>query len=433
MKTPVLSPTHRTAPEPVRSSSMLQRCACGGQKGPSGECAECRRKRLARTRLQPKLTVNTPGDRYEREADRVADAVTRAPADAAPLAAPLEVQRVGTGGAGVEAPASVDAVLASPGQPLDGETRQFMEARMGHDFSGVRVHTGSRAAASAREVGARAYTVGRDVAFGTGEYRPDTAGGRRLLAHELMHVAQQRSGRVVQRFVDEKEVARQLAQRTAQTVAREGATHRVVAKAGWGHFWKIVVAQFALRGGTAATIAAADGPIPAGDLIALGLAVWTVYDIVRLWDVLWELADQLAASTSSSPTPKPVPKPVPDEGSDSPPTEPSHENQRDRCVDKTMYVCNEYESSELYRDEIIMQYFHKNVSQDTIIDCSPARIDNYESIVYDCNYQPGWSYHCYVGKHSVPMSIFKCLCCNDDGTDGFIWSDKSHKSRGLYH
>ena len=66
-----------------------------------------------------------------------------------------------------------------------------MEPRFGHDFSGVRVHTDARAAESAWSVNALAYTVGRDVVFGTGQYAPGTSGGRRLLAHELTHVVQQ--------------------------------------------------------------------------------------------------------------------------------------------------------------------------------------------------------------------------------------------------
>lgn len=183
---------------PTAPSRVVQRCACGGKKGPSGECAECRRKRLARKRVQPKLTIGAPDDRFEREADRIADAVMRAPADAAPLTAPVRVQRIGAGpeagGAGMEAPASVDAVLASPGRPLDAGTRQFMEARMGHDFSRVRVHTDARAAASTREVSARAFTVGQNVAFGAEEYKPGTTEGRRLLAHELVHTLQQSRG-----------------------------------------------------------------------------------------------------------------------------------------------------------------------------------------------------------------------------------------------
>ena len=91
-------------------------------------------------------------------------------------------------------PPIVDDVVRSPGQPLDPTTRAFMEPRFGEDFSQVRVHTNEQAAESARAVNALAYTVGRDVAFGPGQYAPATAEGASLLAHELTHVAQQAHG-----------------------------------------------------------------------------------------------------------------------------------------------------------------------------------------------------------------------------------------------
>src|SRR4051794_13758466 len=98
-------------------------------------------------------------------------------------------------GAGPEtAPASVSGVLNSPGRPLDGGARAHFEPRFGHDFSRVRVHTDARAAATAAAVGARAYTVGNHLAFAAGSYRPGTAEGRRLIAHELAHVVQHRDG-----------------------------------------------------------------------------------------------------------------------------------------------------------------------------------------------------------------------------------------------
>jgi hypothetical protein len=89
--------------------------------------------------------------------------------------------------------ADIDAVLRGGGRPLDHETRRYMETRIGFDFGKVLVHTDARAAASARSLGARAYTVGNSVVFGTGQYAPQTAQGRRLLAHELTHVVQQTS------------------------------------------------------------------------------------------------------------------------------------------------------------------------------------------------------------------------------------------------
>jgi hypothetical protein len=88
-------------------------------------------------------------------------------------------------------PPVVNAVLRSPGQPLDAETRAFMEPRFRRDFSGVRVHTDAQAAESALAVDALAYMVGRDVVFSAGRYAPGTTEGRRLLAHELAHVVQQ--------------------------------------------------------------------------------------------------------------------------------------------------------------------------------------------------------------------------------------------------
>jgi Domain of unknown function (DUF4157) len=90
-------------------------------------------------------------------------------------------------------PTIVDDVLRSPGQPLDAGTSAFMEPRFGYDFSQVRVHTDAQAAESARAVNALAYTVGRNVVFGAGQYAPETSEGQRLMAHELSHVVQQQS------------------------------------------------------------------------------------------------------------------------------------------------------------------------------------------------------------------------------------------------
>ncbi len=90
------------------------------------------------------------------------------------------------------APPIVREVLGSPGVPLDHATRRLMEPRLGYDFSRVRVHTGTTAARSATSVDARAFVVGRHVVFGEGQYAPESAAGKALLAHELAHVAQQR-------------------------------------------------------------------------------------------------------------------------------------------------------------------------------------------------------------------------------------------------
>jgi hypothetical protein len=93
---------------------------------------------------------------------------------------------------GALAPPIVHDVLCSPGQPLSTAARSLMEPRFGHDFGRVRIHTDAWAADSAAAVGALAYTVGPDIVFGAGQFAPESAEGRALLAHELAHVVQQR-------------------------------------------------------------------------------------------------------------------------------------------------------------------------------------------------------------------------------------------------
>jgi hypothetical protein len=104
--------------------------------------------------------------------------------------AKCQAQREGEQGP-TEVPERVPQVLSEPGAPLDAAVRRDMEARFGHDFSRVRVHTDARAADSARDVQALAYTVGDHIVFGREQYAPQGAPGRRLLAHELAHVVQQ--------------------------------------------------------------------------------------------------------------------------------------------------------------------------------------------------------------------------------------------------
>jgi Domain of unknown function (DUF4157) len=105
-----------------------------------------------------------------------------------------------------------------------------MERRFGHDFSQVRVHTDAQSAASARAVGALAYTVGQQVVFGAGQYGPGTASGQRLLAHELAHVVQQRSGAASVHasltIAPSADGSEQEAAQTAEAVIRENARPR---------------------------------------------------------------------------------------------------------------------------------------------------------------------------------------------------------------
>jgi hypothetical protein len=82
-------------------------------------------------------------------------------------------------------------LIRSGGKPLDNTARADLEPRFGVDFGAVQVHTDARAATSAAEYNARAYTFGRNIVFGANEYQPGSSSGRHLLAHELSHVVQQ--------------------------------------------------------------------------------------------------------------------------------------------------------------------------------------------------------------------------------------------------
>ncbi len=149
--------------------------------------------------FQAKLAISQPGDKYEQEADQVAEQVMRMPEprlqrQVAPeeeeeelLQTKQLLQRQAEGGTDIpsEAPAIVHEVLHSPGRPLDATTRAFMEPRFGYDFSQVRIHTGSKAVESAKAVHALAYTVGQNIVFGEHLHIPQTQTGQKVLAHEL--------------------------------------------------------------------------------------------------------------------------------------------------------------------------------------------------------------------------------------------------------
>ncbi|MDH3446252.1 MAG: DUF4157 domain-containing protein, partial [Deltaproteobacteria bacterium] len=194
-----LIPAHPV--KPAQPGLLQRKCECGGSAGFVGECSQCQSERLRAKPLQTKLSINVPGDQYEQEADRVAEQVTgisnslgglhKSHTTSAPM---VRRQATENTAAMAEVPPIVHEELRSPGQPLDSDTRAFFEPRFGHDLSNVRVHTDMRAAESAQLVNALAYTTGWKVVFGAGQYAPGTMAGRKLIAHELTHVLQQRQG-----------------------------------------------------------------------------------------------------------------------------------------------------------------------------------------------------------------------------------------------
>ncbi|GAB4525678.1 MAG: DUF4157 domain-containing protein [Anaerolineae bacterium] len=219
----------------------LQRtCACGGDAGEDSECEACKARRQGLQRQstpeEEESPVQTKRLRVMRQATpeeeeppiqtkrlRVMRQATpeeeeppvqtkrlRVMRQATPEEEepPVQTKRSGGGGS-TEAPSSVRVAINRPGQPLSASTRAFMEPRFGRDFRDVRVHTDSQAADSARDISARAYTVGQDVVFGSGEYRPGSRDGDRLIAHELTHVVQQNGSAVLPyREPDEERIQR---------------------------------------------------------------------------------------------------------------------------------------------------------------------------------------------------------------------------------
>lgn len=200
-------------------------CPCGGG------CPHCRASAASASRL----AIGAPGDRFEQEAEQVAEQVLHMP-EPMPAgrpevrqSAPPQIGLLGrspgeliqrdmrdpyaieegsseesqsTGMVQTQAqPGHTPQLspefehqigsLQGGGQPLAGPVRRSMESRFGHDFSRVRIHTHETAAALAASINARAFALGRDLVFGAGQYAPESEAGRRLIAHELTHAVQQ--------------------------------------------------------------------------------------------------------------------------------------------------------------------------------------------------------------------------------------------------
>jgi len=190
--------------------------------------------------LQTKLKISEPGDKYEQEADRTADAVMqmpepetinnggyehsihpaclecgkhelhRQPAEEEEEEVrkkpeeeeELQAKRLrSTGFQAKELPGQSSGItpvmetrineIRNYGQPLDQSTRAFFEPRFGYDFGHVQIHRDTNASEMAEALHAKAFTLGSDIVFGADHYTPNTGEGKKLLAHELTHVIQQ--------------------------------------------------------------------------------------------------------------------------------------------------------------------------------------------------------------------------------------------------
>lgn len=195
--------------------------------------------------FQPKLSVNTPGDAFEREADSVADKVVSGSGGAGPVVQKKDISSVqrlatseaeeklstndarmrrdkdiqtkpelqrkcaaceheeegqvqkseaATGGGSTSASPQLSSQIessAGKGSRMSAQTAHEMQHKFGVDFSHVNIHTGASAVQMSKELGAQAFTHKNDVYFNAGKYNPGTSSGKHLLAHELTHVVQQ--------------------------------------------------------------------------------------------------------------------------------------------------------------------------------------------------------------------------------------------------
>jgi hypothetical protein len=174
---------------------VQRKCACGRTPAPTGECEACHNRKLQRSGRHQAAASSIPSIVQEvlHSSGEPLDSNTRGWMEA----------RFG------DAPVRPIEIAAKQNQltlgPADDEYERAAEARAAHimqrrtvgsprkfDFGGVRIHADARSAESARAMNALAYTVGRDVVFGAGQYEPQSESGRRLIAHELTHVLQQR-------------------------------------------------------------------------------------------------------------------------------------------------------------------------------------------------------------------------------------------------
>jgi hypothetical protein len=164
-------------------------------------------------KVQAKLIVNPPNNQYEKEADRVADAITKASTsniqrqgeksekDNLVATKPTTEKQHQLFAVSGEVEADINAARGG-GQPLPDSVRNSLEPQLGHNFSQVHIHTDAKANKLSQQLGAEAFTTGNDIFFTEKAYQPGSKSGRHLIAHELMHVVQQGAARVSRQAAD---------------------------------------------------------------------------------------------------------------------------------------------------------------------------------------------------------------------------------------
>lgn len=189
-------------------SQTKTKCPSRKTRSAYSTASRCRPASFFNPVIQPRLRINQPGDAHEQQAEAVADSVMQSPrgheqgtaffkpaitpvGNSARLAGEQDSKSGATDTLAVNPATESYLGSIAGGRSLNTTERSFFESRLGYDFSKVRVHTDSAANESANSMNALAYTNGNNIVFGTGQYRPGTAEGTKLLAHELTHVVQQ--------------------------------------------------------------------------------------------------------------------------------------------------------------------------------------------------------------------------------------------------
>jgi hypothetical protein len=341
-------------------------------------------------------------------------------------------------------PLSVRGQLGT-GRALDDDTRGKMESSFGKSFASVRVHEDATAARFNAALGARAFTIGQNIAFAAGEYRPGTQAGDALIAHELAHTVQQGSGAAQTRSGAEDQYLEQQAEDAAMAVAGHGhgAIPSDLGTSGISiqRLPAVLAGAIVVAEATPEVVVVAEVATVSTEVVVVDGALVATADVaapalieatapVAVEAVTPAALETTAAATSSSSaltsgTVLATAGAATTLSSDSPANE---EQDRQRgCFEKnpTALPCEEEIDIEERVQEFIMR---QGYGYESLGNCYPM---SSVASIYACNGAPGESWHCDVDPYSDPISrttkpggvvsIFSCLCCRTDGQTGFEW------------
>jgi|GEM_PF-7060682 len=172
-------------------------------------------KRHEREQVQAKLAISQPEDQSEKQADKVAEGVTKGDVGISKMAleqTPSDINAKSDDAGMTTTPGFDQELQGTKGQgsKLDDSVKSEMEGHLGTDLSGVNIHTSGEAQKMSGDINAKAFTHGQDVYFNEGQYNPSSQEGKGLLAHELTHTVQQKGSEIQPKIMkkDDPEIAK---------------------------------------------------------------------------------------------------------------------------------------------------------------------------------------------------------------------------------